>query len=336
MDLLPDELFEDVGFRWPVSAHGYDWYDRTVLELGRARDESPTLPVLTDGQRHRSDKSAPYPPPEPPPGAANRLPQDLFFTFAETPKTNEGIREFANRWGLLGVKVKVVWPKSEGATDFFGGWAEQWHTWAMEIGEMGRAIAIWRALEPGMEDRLRALFRWEDHGGPARSGRWVYTWHSPDGSSAHWHPVEQAAGRAISANDIRTPGRILLHWWVTRHLRDHTSPVLLLKPEPNKSVIRIRPKNLLGAMWLQFARAIAGEVRHRACKVCGKYITISTEQGGARADRVFCTAACRQRDHRRKVREAHAMKAAGKTVRQIAKHFDTEKATIEKWLTKEK
>jgi transposase len=36
------------------------------------------------------------------------------------------------------------------------------------------------------------------------------------------------------------------------------------------------------------------------------------------------------------VREARAMKAAGRTVRQIAKHFDIEKATVEKWLTKEK
>jgi hypothetical protein len=178
--------------------------------------------------------------------------------------------------------------------------------------------------------------RWDDRGGRTRSGCWVYNLQSPDRHRFHCETIDPADGLTLSPRDIRTPGRILLNRWVTRQLRDHVSPVLLLNPERNKSVIRILPKNLLGAMWLQFARAGAGEVHHHGCKVCGKYITISTDQGGSRADRVFCSAACRQRDHRRKVREARAMKAAGKTVRQIADHFDTEPATIEKWLTKEK
>jgi hypothetical protein len=70
--------------------------------------------------------------------------------------------------------------------------------------------------------------------------------------------------------------------------------------------------------------------------VCGKWLTLSADDYGFRSDREFCSAACRQKDYRAKIKAARALKAEGQTVRQIAKHFNTTTDTIKHWLTKEK
>jgi hypothetical protein len=81
---------------------------------------------------------------------------------------------------------------------------------------------------------------------------------------------------------------------------------------------------------------VAGEASHRPCKVCGKWLTLSKDDYGFRSDREFCSAACRQKDYRAKIKEARKLKAKGRTVRQIANHFDTTTTVIKNWLTKEK
>jgi len=87
-------------------------------------------------------------------------------------------------------------------------------------------------------------------------------------------------------------------------------------------------------MWLQFAQEVAGQAQHRPCKVCGKWLTISSDDYGFRSDREFCSAACRQKDYRAKIKEARRLRATGQTVRQIAKRFDTTTDTINNWLAK--
>jgi hypothetical protein len=87
-------------------------------------------------------------------------------------------------------------------------------------------------------------------------------------------------------------------------------------------------------MWLQFAQEVTGEARHRPCKVCGKWLTISKDDYGFRSDREFCSHACRQKDYRAKIKEARRLRAKGRTVRQIAKRFNTTTETINNWLAK--
>ena len=128
----------------------------------------------------------------------------------------------------------------------------------------------------------------------------------------------------------------MLQRWINEKLSAHAAPQLLWERDRESHVFRFLPKNLLGALWLQFARVVAGNVSYKPCKVCGDILTISPEQGGFRDDREFCTAACRQRDHRRKVREAKELRVKGKSVREIAKHFDTSIETIKRWLNKER
>jgi hypothetical protein len=120
------------------------------------------------------------------------------------------------------------------------------------------------------------------------------------------------------------------------HLRKETHACLNWDVRHNRAVMGLTPGTLSGALWLQFAQVVTGQASHRPCKACGKWLTLSNDDYGFRSDRVFCSAACRQKDYRAKIREARRLRAEGQTVRQIAKRFDTTTETIQNWLTKEK
>jgi hypothetical protein len=116
-------------------------------------------------------------------------------------------------------------------------------------------------------------------------------------------------------------------------LRGQTTACVNWDSRRRGPVMGLAPQSLVGAMWLQFAQEVTGNARHRPCKLCGKWLTISRDDYGFRSDREFCSAACRQKDYRGKVKEARRLRAEGRTVRQIAKHFATTTETVTHWLT---
>lgn len=75
-------------------------------------------------------------------------------------------------------------------------------------------------------------------------------------------------------------------------------------------------------------------IRWKACKECGDWMLVGN--GGHQINREFCKNTCTQRDHRRKVKECKALKAAGKTISELAAHFQTKTSTVRNWLTKVK
>ena len=327
--LYPDELFEDRGFVWRVNKAGYRW--ENLLTRGDAtRDEKPRR-VLTDGipfgQQTMVDE---YNPLSLPPDEARKMGKPLFVVFAETPRTEAGAIEFANRWGALGDSQQWVFLSASATTRGrpFGR-GEEKATWLDNIRDMSQAVELWKALHTKNKAFLNQVLQWKTDGGPAGNGAWVY-------ANGHAEAVNPPEKIRFSAKDPTGPAWLLVQRWINKHLRGRVSPQLLWHLEQSRYVIRVVPRNLLGAMWLQFSRAIAGEVGYRPCKVCSRWLTISTDKFGFRTDREFCSAACRQKDHRRKVREARELEAAGRSVQQIAKHFQTEIGTINNWLTKEK
>ncbi len=66
------------------------------------------------------------------------------------------------------------------------------------------------------------------------------------------------------------------------------------------------------------------------CKHCGNTGVALTS--AAR----FCNQACKQGDHRRKVREAKMLQSAGMNAAQIAKNMNITLKAIENWLSKKK
>jgi transposase len=55
-----------------------------------------------------------------------------------------------------------------------------------------------------------------------------------------------------------------------------------------------------------------------------------------RSDRRFCTRKCKQKDHRKDVKAAKEMRARGKSIAEIAQHFQRTHKIIKNWLVKKK
>lgn len=111
----------------------------------------------------------------------------------------------------------------------------------------------------------------------------------------------QEIARMRRALDLwRAPGddQKILQTLVNESLRGHVSP-RLLREEDGRLTLSYVPDTLLAALWLQLARAIDGDRRYRPCPVCGRFIELSLEKTGKRADTRYCSSACRQRHWRR-------------------------------------
>jgi hypothetical protein len=137
-------------------------------------------------------------------------------------------------------------------------------------------------------------------------------------------------------NEVLMPASFLVHRWINAHLNGKATPRLIYHLDLGKRVLQIIPDNLLSAMWLQFAQAIDGNGKHRACKECGKWFEISGEDTGFRINRVFCSDPCKSRDYRKRKEQAQHLKAEGKSFKDIAKELDTDIETIKKWVAKRK
>ena len=91
---------------------------------------------------------------------------------------------------------------------------------------------------------------------------------------------------------------------ITKTLKGRVSPRLLWDAR-SRLGLYVVPENLLGAMWLQLARAVNWQKKYERCEGpgCGKVIEISLDESGNRADCQYCSGACRQKAYRQRKRE---------------------------------
>jgi transposase-like protein len=89
-------------------------------------------------------------------------------------------------------------------------------------------------------------------------------------------------------------------------------------------------------MWLQFGLAVTGDKRFVACKFCHRVFEISTEPSGFRSHREFCSGSCKTLDYRKRARSALQLAAEGKTPDRIAAAIDTDVATVNRWIARNK
>jgi len=97
---------------------------------------------------------------------------------------------------------------------------------------------------------------------------------------------------------------------------------------------KVVPESLLGALWLQFALAVAGNKKYRACGACGQWFEVSPDV--ARTSRSYCKEACRARAYRARKDRAQAMAAEGKSIKQIAEELGSDEKTVTGWLLQNK
>jgi hypothetical protein len=302
-------------FRWPVCPDGYRWETRLTVPLGQDLLDAERRLVLLPASEAEAE-SNPLGDPA------------LFRKLAEMSTTEDGIRAFADEHGQLdapgdrlgGVLVRVAAAGSDlfTAADELG---VTFSDWAAHVAQLRAAVGILDALA-GPEPGDVSPWVWTDRGGRpgARPGEWYLAYADDQGKTyPAVHLAEHPDGEP-GPIDRPTAGRRLLAQVINQNLY----------------TLRMAPRNLLGACWWQVARLLTGTATHRPCKVCGRPIEISTDGEGFRADRELCSPACKAKDHRARVRQAKALQAEGKSVREIADQLEKPTSIIKNWLTKRK
>lgn len=96
--------------------------------------------------------------------------------------------------------------------------------------------------------------------------------------------------------------RVMLSALVNAHLTGRIETMLLVDPKTKRPVLFTMPNSLIGALWLQLAQSIDGHKHFRQCENCRSWFELAPDK--ARADKEYCSQACRSRAYRRRRRNA--------------------------------
>jgi hypothetical protein len=199
----------------------------------------------------------------------------LFRTFAATEPTEQGVMQFALQYGQL------------------GGADEHITTWQRQIKLMSRAVRIWDLVQNRDSVQLNFMIEWE--------GNSVYLREEKDTLIAS---QETGQMHRFKKNDVYKPALFYLQVLINRQLEKQASSALLWDESGANLGLAIIPSSLIGALWLQLARTIDGNIAYQSCEAgCGHWIAI--QPGKARKDKKYCSHACRQKAYR-------ALKTVGK------------------------
>ena len=214
----------------------------------------------------------------------------MFLTFAETEPTEKGILSFANRFGtLLGTEgdlIRLADADHDGQRPvFYGEPAALWHD---EIIAMREAVRLWEALRSADPAGLTALIRWEGKRAVRYTGRDIT-------ETIAGSRLDPELGKRFTQGDVRKPGQVYLQRLANEHVRGQASPRLLFDRHFSEMALYVVPHTLLGALWLQFIKAVDGNRIYRRCvaRGCRQWFEIGPD--AKRKTAVTCSAACRVR-----------------------------------------
>ena len=113
-------------------------------------------------------------------------------------------------------------------------------------------------------------------------------------------------------------------------LEGRASPRLLWDAKRARLGLYIVPAGLIGALWLQFARAVERDSQFRRCAECGIWFELAP--GTARSDKLYCSTPCRTKAYRKRQAEAVRLHAEGHAVEDIALRLESDPGTVRGWI----
>jgi len=304
-------------FEWLVPARGFQWADRKPFPgLGKFmhKTKSERFLVAVDS-------------PKPPRSYSLFDQRALFTTFGETTPTEDGVLTFANRYGFLGrpCSCRIAEPDPLKPDTWWPASGERFSDWIREIALMRHGVDLWtnvkrgpartRAAQESLKKRLEPFIKWEKINVGTRS-------HPIEGRRVNYYGGEYFRSFVIadqrdrnrfaqlSDKELVRPAWLALLQIVTEQLKKFPLNGALEYTEPqeeweeNAARFVISNDSLLGAMWMQFAEAIAKNLELRRCAECGA--PFSEDQ--KRADAKFCNTTCKMRYHYKRYKRENVKK----------------------------
>ena len=323
---------QSIQFQWDIHEGGYEWIEARLAELdGGPSDPGP---FLTDSR---------------PVGAAgfavtryNPLAEHsgLFRVFADIDPTEDAIKAFADRYGLLGGEAARIIVLTEDVGDKKGpvGIGESLSAWHRELLAMSQAVTLWELARHGDVEQLSRFIHWDEKGVQYRS--------HPDLASGELPELPYLKTIASIASENRQPdpfdrfkrGEVIqpalyyVQRVVNKHLKERVSPRLLWNESRTHLGVYFVPGSLVGALWLQFAQAIERNNDFRKCAECGIWFELSPQT--ARSNKTYCSNACRTKTYRKRKAEAQRLHAEGVPDAEIAYRLGADSKTVKGWIAK--
>ena len=258
----------------------------------------------------------------------------LYMKFTKLDLTEESIIDFADKYGFLDspqeISAPFQWPR-------FNPRGERLQFWEKEILEMKNAVNIWQASgEKNYDlDYLKKCISFEKKDFSMR----YYTWCIPDEEIPNREGY--ARNRAVSFpipqwcndDDFMIIALCLLDNLINTKLENNKLAPRLkfsenpVKKNPNRLEICFQSTNLIGALWLQLARAIDASQELRRCIMCPNWFEIGSLQGTSRRDKLFCSDRCRKKASRLR-KETKQLLKDGEGINTIAKSINIPTDTL--------
>jgi len=331
---------EMTDFLWQVAGSGYTWGDFDVaftiqrgkavaLDKGKVRALTDAVPM---GGQYTVRQYLPL-----------REFSGLFRTFSlDTEPTERNVQTFASRYGTLGVGTGILLPLSDGRANV--GTGETLESWATEIVDMRLAVNLWDAARCGKAVDLERFIHWNQQGvfyendirkGFVRSGDGREskpgTYRFALIAGANTRPDILAH---LRSGDLIAPAFWYLQGVINEKLEKHSVTGRLLwdatDREGKQLTVRLVPKNLIGALWLQFAKALDGR-DYRQCENCKLWFEVGGSRA-ARSDKKFCSPTCKAAFHRKERERALDLRKRGYTPARIAKELGKQIDVVKRWV----
>lgn len=271
-------------FTWKVPYRGYEWrrFDLPPLERPDRPLDRPFLvpcgelpvPVGESAKRYCPLIDTPH----------------LFYVFATTSPTEEGMLEFANKYGTLGQSIIIDYhsllyrpaisyqqnseiKETDDKGNFFV-YGEDFTHWLNEIETISLAYRCWSAIKrqnPCEIDELKKHLFPKDK----------------------FHPAPLFG--MLPPDEEKNPVGAALEHIVSRQLKYSLSGALGVNETGTGWELTISPSSLRDAIWLQFAQAVSDEAWSH-CEYC------QAPFKPKRRDARFCSESHRQLAHQRRRR----------------------------------
>jgi hypothetical protein len=325
-------------FEWRVYRRGYTWFRLDgPPSLERHYAISSGVDVEAEHENSRT-----YRPLKVEPG--------LFRVFANTVANREGILAFANQYGLLQDDVGSEELQIAGEP-LISCRMELLRDWMKAVLFMRMMVDLWDSIQSHDKGKIRKHIKWFTEGcavfesshhaaslllprleeGPCsveldanHSSIRVRGW------AAHPDRYDRELIEYLQSEWIET-ALVFLMDVVNKELYDHQigSPMLVYSGYERLGW-QHSAQNLVGALWLQFADAIATNRNFQQCFGCKKWFAAAYDL--ARSDKQYCSQTCRTRAYRTRRNEARRLHALGSTLEELAKRLGSDPATIRGWL----
>jgi hypothetical protein len=130
--------------------------------------------------------------------------------------------------------------------------------------------------------------------------------------------------------DLVKPALHYVQSVINKQLQKRASPRLLWDANRERLGLYIVPEGLIGALWLQFARAVERDSQFRQCAECGIWFELAP--GTARSDKLYCSTPCRTKAYRKRQAEAARLHGEGRSLDDIARDLESEPDTVRGWI----